>query len=85
MSESDNYHPEEMKATYHLKLGERISLQGSARVTPAGIITAGITTAIILLACANLARGAVARLISQRGSASTTRLPSGSFIRTMFT
>lgn len=56
MSEAEHYHPEEMKATYHLKLGERISLQGSARVTPAGIIIAGITTAVILLTCANLVR-----------------------------
>lgn len=61
MSETDQTHPEEMKATYHLKLGNRISLEGSARVTPAGIITAGITTAIILLACGNLVRASRGR------------------------
>ncbi len=41
-------HPEEMKAVFNLKIGDKISLQGSARTTPAGIISAGITLSAIL-------------------------------------
>lgn len=43
-------HPEEMKATYDLRIGKFISLQGSARITPAGIVTTGITVALVALA-----------------------------------
>jgi hypothetical protein len=43
-------HPEEMKATFNLRVGDKISLQGSARTTPAGIISAGITLSAILAA-----------------------------------
>jgi hypothetical protein len=47
-------HPEEMKATYNLRIGNIISLQGSARVTPAGIAAAGVTTLLVALAFAAL-------------------------------
>ena len=43
-------HPEEMKATYNLQIGKIISLQGSARVTPTGIVAAGVTTLLVALA-----------------------------------
>ncbi len=48
-------HPEEMKATYNLRIGNSISLQGSARITPAGIVTVGVTTLLVALAFAALA------------------------------
>ena len=40
-------HPEEMKATYNLRVGKSISLQGSARITPAGVVTTGIMICLI--------------------------------------
>ena len=43
-------HPEEMKANYDLRIGKSISLQGSARITPAGVVTIGITTLLVALA-----------------------------------
>lgn len=43
-------HPEEMRATYEVRLGERITLQGSARITPAGVISLGLAAAAITLA-----------------------------------
>lgn len=50
-------HPEEMKATYNLRVGKSISLQGSARITPAGVVTIGVTTLLVALAFAALAPG----------------------------
>ena len=47
-------HPEEMKASYNLRIGKSISLQGSARITPAGIVTVGVTTLLVALAFAAL-------------------------------
>lgn len=43
-------HPEEMKTIFDLRIGKSFSLQGSARVTPAGIVTAGITFSLAALA-----------------------------------
>jgi hypothetical protein len=56
MSDSSNdipTHPEEIKTTYDLRIGKSISLQGSARITPAGIATASIcilTVSLVLMA-----------------------------------
>jgi hypothetical protein len=44
-----------MKATYNLRIGKSISLQGSARITPAGVVTVGVTTLLVALAFAALA------------------------------
>jgi hypothetical protein len=49
-------HPEEMKTSFDLRIGKSISLQGSARITPAGVVTAGISACAILLACGFLVR-----------------------------
>jgi hypothetical protein len=49
-------HPEEMRASFDLRIGENISLKGSARITPAGIMTVGLMTAAIILATAGLIR-----------------------------
>jgi hypothetical protein len=48
-------HPEEMKTNFNLRIGKSISLQGSARITPAGIVTTGVTTLLVALALAALA------------------------------
>jgi len=45
-----------MKTSFNLRVGKSISLQGSARITPAGIVTAGITACAILLTYGYLAR-----------------------------
>ena len=58
ISSADNdipTHPEELKATYNLRIGKSISLQGSARITPAGVVTVGVTTLLVALAFAALA------------------------------
>ncbi len=51
-------HPEEMRAGFDLRIGKNINLRGSARVTPAGIVTGGIVTVAILLATTALVRAA---------------------------
>lgn len=50
------YHPEEMKAVWDLRVGKYISIQASARWTPAGVVTAGIAASAILLAITALVR-----------------------------
>ncbi|MBB3929512.1 hypothetical protein GGR25_000531 [Kaistia hirudinis] len=52
------YHPEEMKAIWDVRVGKHITAQGSARWTPAGVVTAGIAASAILLAAATLIRAA---------------------------
>jgi hypothetical protein len=47
-------HPQEMKTSYNLRIGKSISLQGSARITPAGVVTIGVTTLLVALAFAAL-------------------------------
>jgi hypothetical protein len=49
-------HPEEMRATFDLRIGENTSLRGSARLTPAGIVTAGVMTVAVLVATTALVR-----------------------------
>ena len=47
-------HPEEMKAGVDLRIGNSVSLKATARTTPAGLVTAGITVSGIILAVATL-------------------------------
>lgn len=54
-------HPEEMKAVYDVRVGKWITLQGSARITPAGVVTLGIAASAILLSVAALVRAVRAR------------------------
>ncbi|RDJ27653.1 hypothetical protein DWF00_12030 [Bosea caraganae] len=54
--ESIPTHPEEMKASFNLRVGKSISLQGSARITPAGVVTTGLMISAIVLAFGYLAR-----------------------------
>jgi len=50
-------HPEEMRASGEIQFGN-LTLKGSARVTPAGLICAGIAGVTVLLATAALMRAA---------------------------
>lgn len=43
-------HPEEMKSVFDLRVGKHIRVQGTARITPAGVISAGIAVAAVTLA-----------------------------------
>lgn len=51
-------HPEEMKAVFDMRVGKWITLQGSARITPAGVVCTGIAVSALLLATAALVRAA---------------------------
>ncbi len=48
-------HPEEIKSVFDLRLGKHVTLQGSARITPAGVIGVGIAVALMTLALGYLA------------------------------
>ena len=43
-------HPEEMRAGCELRIGERISVRATARITPAGMVCVGLAAAAITLA-----------------------------------
>ncbi|TGS11328.1 hypothetical protein EN852_023465 [Mesorhizobium sp. M2E.F.Ca.ET.209.01.1.1] len=47
--------PDEIKSVFDLRLGKHVTLQGSARITPAGVISAGIAVAVMALALGYLA------------------------------
>ena len=48
-------HPEEIKSVFDLRLGKHVVLQGSARISPAGVISVGIAVAVMTLALGYLA------------------------------
>jgi len=52
--------PDEIKADYEFRVGEFMTMKASARITPAGVISAGIAAAAIILA--------VGFLVSSTGS-----------------
>lgn len=47
-------HPEEMKATYEFRVGRLMSVQATARITPAGVVALGVTTLLVALAVSAL-------------------------------
>lgn len=57
-TETPRPHPEEMKASFAMRIGERTVIEGSARVTPAGVMSAGLAVAAITLAFGFLVRAA---------------------------
>ena len=57
-TESPITHPEEMRASFNLRIGEKVFLRGDARLTPAGIVTAGLMTVAMLVAATALVRAA---------------------------
>jgi len=49
-------HPEEIRSEFDLRVGKHITLQGRARITPAGLICSGLAVAMIGFAFGYLAR-----------------------------
>lgn len=47
-------HPEEISASFDMRVGKHITLQGRARITPAGVVCGGIAVAIMTLAAGAL-------------------------------
>jgi hypothetical protein len=47
-------HPEEMRASVSLRLGNNAALQATARATPAGMVTMGILASTVILSVAAL-------------------------------
>ncbi len=41
-------HPEEMKASVHLQIGNLVSLRATGRTTPAGIVSATLFLAVLV-------------------------------------
>ena len=54
-------HPEEIKSVFDLRLGKHVTLQGSARITPAGVISTGIAVAVMTVAFGYLASSIMRR------------------------
>jgi hypothetical protein len=48
-------HPEEIRASVDFRIGNSVSLKGTVRTTPAGLVTAGIMVAAIVLSKASSA------------------------------
>jgi hypothetical protein len=55
-SETAAPHPEEMKATLDLRIGNAVSVKASVRTTPAGLIGTAILAAAVLLPTVALAK-----------------------------
>lgn len=51
-------HPEEIKASVDLRIGDRVLLKATARTTPAGLLTTGFMASAIVVAVAILVRTA---------------------------
>jgi hypothetical protein len=49
-------HPEEIRASVDLRIGNSVSLKATARTTPAGLVTAGLMVGAIILSFAVLVR-----------------------------
>ena len=49
-------HPEEMKSVVDLRIGDTVSFQAAARMTPAGVVCIGIAFSLAILAFSALAR-----------------------------
>ena len=51
-------HPEEMRATASLRIGGAVTLQATARATPAGLVAAASLVGVVLLSTAVMVRTA---------------------------
>jgi hypothetical protein len=49
-------HPEEIRASVEFRVGNSVLLNATARTTPAGLVTAGVMVAAIVLSLAVLVR-----------------------------
>ncbi|MGI2032726.1 hypothetical protein ACRQ1B_10095 [Rhizobium panacihumi] len=54
-------HPEEIRSDFEMRFGKHITLQASARITPAGVISAGIAVALMTMALGYAAGSALRR------------------------
>jgi hypothetical protein len=54
-------HPEDIRSDFELRIGRHVTLQGSARITPAGVLSAGIAAAAMMVALGYLASSLVRR------------------------
>lgn len=54
-------HPEEIRSEFDWRVGKHITLQGRARITPAGLICSGLAVAMVTFALGYLARSLPAR------------------------
>jgi len=45
--DSATAHPEEIRSEFDLRIGNHVTLQGKARITPAGLICSGLAVAMI--------------------------------------
>jgi hypothetical protein len=61
-SETAAPHPEEMKATLDLTIGNAVSVKATVRTTPAGLVAAALLAAAVLFPAASLAK----RLLEER-------------------
>ena len=61
-SETAAPHPEEMKATFDLAIGNAVSVKAAVRTTPAGLVAAALLAAAVLFPAASLAK----RLLDRR-------------------
>ena len=61
-SETAAPHPEEMKATFDLAIGNAVSVKAAVRTTPAGLVAAALLAAAVLFPAASLAK----RLLEER-------------------
>ena len=61
-------HPEEMRATASLRIGGAVTLQATARATPAGLVTAAILVGVVLFSTA-----AVVQAVRPRASGTGAR------------
>jgi hypothetical protein len=57
-TQTQPFHPEEMRALWEMNIGRKIAVKASARWTPAGIITAGLAASAVLLAVSVVIRAA---------------------------
>ena len=49
-------HPEEIRASVDFRIGNSVLIKGTVRTTPAGLVTAGIMVAAIVLSITALVR-----------------------------
>lgn len=54
-------HPEEIRSEFDLRVGKHITLQGKARITPAGLICSGIAVVMMGFGLGYFARSASRR------------------------
>jgi hypothetical protein len=66
-AESAPVHPEEIRASVDLRIGKNVALKATVRTTPAGLVTAGVMVAAIVLSITVLVR-AIRRRDPPRGA-----------------